>query len=176
MKRGKPAWTARISEPLRRRVEDMLAAGTPATETFRRLDLQRHVRRSTFSHWAATWKRQRAETSDRPGQTAAARTAEISAPAGESPGLLGTCLEAIGEAVAAGRVKVYELTQAVRALVALEQLRLAQADEARKAELHEHRMKDFRAAVEQATDAGRKTLSREDVYELVDQVMRGEAA
>jgi hypothetical protein len=85
----------------------------------------------------------------------------------------------MGTEVAAGRAKLYELAQTLRAVVTLEQLRLAEQAEQRAAELHELKLADLRsqvkAAVEDKTAGGTQTLTREDVYDLVDQVMRGAA-
>jgi len=89
------------------------------------------------------------------------------------------CVEAIGEALLAGRIGKLNVAAALGNLKELKTLSLEEQANRRANEIHELKLADLRskvkAAVEDKTAGGTKNLTREDVYDLVDQVMRGAA-
>ena len=88
-------------------------------------------------------------------------------------------LQSMTQALLAGRCKPGHLASFMDSAVRLEKLRLDEQATRRANELHEAKMTELRgkmrAAVKSAEDAGQKSFSRDDVYDMIDRVMRGEA-
>lgn len=93
--------------------------------------------------------------------------------------VIAQCVEAISEALATGRLGKLDVGKALRSLAALKELCIAEAAEKRAQELHEIKLADLRskmkAAVDKETGGGTKSVTRDDVYQLVDDIMRGKA-
>jgi len=109
-----------------------------------------------------------------------ARPPAVPWPAPPPERILAATLEAMELAlVTPDAVPPYKLPDFVKAMLAIRDLTLSEQANRRAEELHEIRLADLRSkvktAVEDKTAGGTKSLTREDVYDLVDQVMRGAA-
>ena len=176
MKRGRPNWYDKTPAAVRRRVTEAVEGKESARVIFNRLNLKRFTRLSTFRHYCTEQRR----------ELAARKSSSVSVSDCHSPGSTASCadprtriresaLESIQAAIDAGNVKVYELNNTLRMLADLDRVEIQQEAERRAKELHEAKLKELRAAVETETESGTKSLSRENVYDLVDKVMRGAA-
>ena len=81
------------------------------------------------------------------------------------------------ERLHAGDAKVYELLLVSRSKREADKAKIEERIDARAEELHKIKIdqlsKDLRKDVETKSEGGTKTLTREDVYDLIDQAMRG---
>jgi len=179
MKRGRTDWTCRCP---RTTLASVLAAADADVDSARgiydRWNLGRYVRGDAFAKWLRRRRRERAarRTEDSAGPSASAPSlTSCSSPASsDSPtdstsgGALALCLEAMTEAVQRGATGKVDLAGAIRALAALEKLRLEGQAEKRAQELHETRMTDYRAKQEAALEGVSKAsqLTPEQVAEI----------
>ncbi len=82
------------------------------------------------------------------------------------------------ERLRAGDAKVYELVLLSKSRREHDKLELEKAAESRAEELHRIKLeqvsKTLRKDVDERTEGGTKTLKREEVYDMIDKIMRGE--
>ena len=163
MKAAPPKWTAKISTALLERIKHAVLADRDATEVFNSFNLVQYgVSRRTFRRYALRWRRdaEQRKQSSPPSRSGPDRTLE-------------SALRAMQEALDAKRLKSYTLPSFVKALIDLRELNIKEESEKRAAELHEMKLRELRKAVDKQTEGGAKSLTRGDVYDLIDNVMRG---
>ena len=197
-KYGPKSWFAKLPGELRRRVNDALDSGADSTAAiYRQRNLRRFVSARTFREYAAqrAEKRNRAEhethelphrvcesTGAAAGRTSPAATAPCDTTGGmpvqgyDADAILEETMRAMLDALARGEVKNYVLPGYVAAVAKLREVSIKEAAEKRAEELHAAKTRELRAALEQASNGGIKSLEYRDVVDLVDKIMRGEAA
>lgn len=159
--------------------------------TFRRYVTQRRAERAAraevehfgFNQTGPAPDAEAAPTSDAPPSSSDSPSAPLPLVTEVTPAALSTatalCIDAITETLLAGRIGKLDVAKALRSLAVVKQVSISEQAEQRARELHELKLADLRCklhvAVEAKTAAGTKTLTREDVYDLVDQIMRGAA-
>lgn len=163
------SWLKELTGDQRAELEALLAERLPAAEIYRRLRLHRYVSPGAFRRWRKT------------GAAPEGRPASAAQP-GAPPSieaLIEASLRTLHQAVLAQSVPEYALPRVLTALAGLQRLAIEEQAERRAAELHELKLtqlrQSLRQAVEAASQSGAEPLTREAVYDLVDQVMRGAA-
>ena len=148
------------------------------TAIYRRFGLeQRGVKYNSFVKWCRTQRRQWAAKVDGGDARILGPSAEAIQP--KAFDLLQRLLSAQQERIDAGDLKILpSIAINIRALIACMQLTLEERAEARAAELHKIKIdqlsKDLQKDVETKSEGGTKTLTRDDVYDLIDKAMRGQ--
>lgn len=176
MKTGRPSWRVRVPAAVLRNVDAALAAGEAATGVWRRFNLQQYgVTLSTFRKWATVKRADLAARRKATGETPVPQPVPLD-DASPVERIIARGLESLEIALERNDIKVYELSAALRTLIEFGHLDIQRAAEARAQELHELKLNDLRKAVETASDGGTKELSAQAVYDVIDRVMRGEAA
>lgn len=205
MKSGPTPWTVNCPPAVLAKLNEALDARDQSPRAiYDGLNLTRFCRFHTFRRYASARRKDRAaragdyfgfNQTGPAGDAAALPTPDASPSSSDSPpaplppvsevtpAALSTatalCIEAITETLLAGRIGKLDVAKALRSLAALKQVAISEQAELRAQELHELKLADLRSqlrgAVESKTAAGTKTLTREDVYDLVDQIMRGAA-
>lgn len=165
------------------RIHAALAAGEEQRAVYARFNVSQYgCSPRTFRHYADVYRRDWIDRRETPGP-----------PPGTALDLLEQVTAALQDSLSAGRMKDGKLPEVLNSLVKLARLqqleedgrrkdeRLAQLADANKRaqEQHELKIADMRkamkAAVETKTESGAKPITREDVYDMIDQVMRGAA-
>lgn len=78
-----------------------------------------------------------------------------------------------------GDAKLYETVALLSRIQAFDKLEIDRAADTRAAELHELKLTELRKSMKEAVDArtgSGEQMGREEVYDLIDSIMRGEAA
>lgn len=135
---------------------------------------KRGVPQRTFYHWVKGQREtNRAKHLERTPAPDTASMAETDMIAELRRRVLTSALRAFD----AGDPKLYEIVSVLARVQEHDRVAVQQEAGKRAAEIHELKLKDlrtrFKADVEAKTQ-GDKTLSREDVYDLIDKAMRGE--
>lgn len=152
------------------------AARPSAAEIYRRLNLGRYCGLRTLRRYVDARRARTAAGGASPAPRSSASGSSAQGPSRSDT--LHLCLQQLYQKLLTGEEKVYAINGAIRALVDLAELDIKREADTRARDLHELKLRQLRAAVEEAsTDAeGReKRLSRGEVYDLIDAVMRGEA-
>ena len=174
MKRGRSSWTTKVSELVLDRINTRIDFTMDDAEAIHlALNLQQYgVAKRTFRNYVAVRRRQRA---------ARIEAGQVGPPGSASPqSLLQLSLDALTEAIVAKTINPAAIPSAVKAVVSLSELTLKEDAAERAEELHEIKLAQLRekmkVAIDEKTEDGAKELTRADVYDLVDKVMRGEGA
>jgi hypothetical protein len=83
------------------------------------------------------------------------------------------------ERIDAGDTKAYEDARYLSEALRFQRLKIDEAVDDRAAELHELKLTELRKSMKEAVDArtgSGEQMGREEVYDLIDSIMRGEAA
>lgn len=152
-----------------RRIEAELDAGVGSVrEIYDRHNLVRFASLVTVAHWAARRRRDRTERrgADTGGDGPSPPASCCSSPSGGP--LLSRCVEFLDAAITDGRVKVYEVAQAMRALLAIEEAGLAANADRRAEELHELKLAELRKRQAAELEGLQRTagLTDEQVQEI----------
>ena len=173
---GRPDWTVDAPEHVVREAAAMLDAGQTAGSVFRRLDLSRYAVDSTFRAWAL--RRKKVAAQQQAGRNGLEAHSTGSGKRATDPrAIFETAIGSLAEALAAGELKPNQVIGAIsvlRDVLKLEEVEKPASERAE--EKHEQWRAEMAAKTKKAVDErteGGKTLTREDVYDLVDQVMRG---
>ena len=183
MKNGRPSWTSKASRPVLERIQAAIAGGDEQRVIYARFNISQYgCSPRTFRRYADWYRREWQDRQPTPEPTP-----------GTALDLLEQVTDAIQDSLSAGRLKDGKLPEVLNSLVKLARLqqleedgrrkdeRLAQLADANKRaqEQHELKIADMRkalkAAVETKTESGAKPITREDVYDMIDSVMRGTA-
>ncbi len=187
MKRGRPSWTTKPAPATLRAVNSAIdARHRSAREIFDRWNLDRFTRFSTFQTHFAQRRRERAARQGSGGRglkdssQAAGGTPALPSnppPPGSSPvdEVIGLYVQAAKEAILAGRIGKVNLSRVLSALKGLKEVRLQAMAERRAQELHAEKMSKLRQAVDQVTEQGTRTATRDAIFDEIDKVMRGAA-
>jgi hypothetical protein len=190
MRNGRTSWTTKApAETLRRAMEAVDARADTVRAIYDRLNLERFVRFATFERWARIRRRDRERRMgfgfNQTGvDPCAVEPAEIQTPNSESDAdaggtpvgrmapsvelVMAQCAAAISEAMAAGRIGKLDVGKALRSLVSLKELSIAEAADKRAAEKHAAWVRDDRAKQNIALEAVSKSsqLTPEQVAEI----------
>lgn len=183
-KRGRPEeFMDDLDDATRDAIDQSLAshAKEGVASIFRRLGLaQRGIKRSTFYEYAKRF-RERLKESGKAGGLDAVTLSRFDAMS--NPEMIEQIrrhilVRAI-QRLEAGDSKAYEDVALLSRIQEYDKIEINRAAEKRAAELHEIKVeqmsKDLRSEIEKRTPNGEQ-MSREDVFDLIDQVMRQEAA
>lgn len=158
-----------LDAPVRAEVDEAIRseAGESAASIFRRFGLnQRGLKLDTFTRY--TRKVRETEWTDRPTPT------EVPS----MQALMDQLLIGAYEAAVAGGMKPYEMASLIARVQEHDRLAIQRDADKRAAELHRIKLdqlsKDLRKDIDAKTEGGTKTLNREDVYDMIDKIMRGE--
>lgn len=183
-KRGRPEEILdSLDDATRDAIDQALAshANEGVASIFRRLGLaQRGVARSSFYEYAKRFRKRMKESGKASGLDPATlkRFNAMSNPEMIEEIRRFILVRAI-QRLEAGDSKAYEDVALLSRIQEYDKIEINRAADDRAAELHrikvEQMSKDLRSEIEKRTPNGEQ-MSREDVFDLIDQVMRGEAA
>ncbi|MCB9852777.1 MAG: hypothetical protein H6819_06750 [Phycisphaerales bacterium] len=172
-----------LDDATRDAIDQALAshANEGVASIFRRLGLtQRGIKRTTFYDYARRY-RERMKSAGKAATLDAAtlgRFDDLSNPEMIEKIRRRILVRAI-QRLEAGDTKGYEDVALLSRIQEYDKIEINRAADERAAELHrikvEQMSKDLRSEIEKRTPNGEQ-MSREDVFDLIDQVMRGEAA
>ncbi len=162
---GRPEAMDALPEPLRRAIVEWVLshARHTATRIYRKFNLAEHgIKTSTFRHWV---RRTRERAPDYLHQDETDRDYD------DAEELLSALTT---ERLESGDVK--SVAPLMMAMAARRRVSIQERAENRAKELHDIKIeqlsKDLRKDVEERTEGG-KTLTREDVYDMIDKIVRG---
>lgn len=183
MKPGQVHFTKLLPPELLARLDALIDGGQKsAREIFVELGLVKHVAERTLRTYVTRRRRERAARADsEPGKAELCSTGDSSS-ASESPAssdaLLAASIDKAYSAVLAGQVKASTLASLMIAVSALKGSKVREEADRRAGEKHEvwkaEKSRQLKSSVDEKTQNGAKSLTRDDVYDLVDKVMRGE--
>jgi len=183
-KRGRPAESLdHLDDATRDAIDQALAshANESVASIFRRLGLaQRDVARSSFYDYANRFRDRMKESGKGPGLDVVTleRFDDVSDPELIKRIRRSILVRAI-QRLEAGDSKAYEDVAMLGRIQEFDKIEINRAADERAAELHrikvEQMSKDLRSEVEKRTPNGEQ-LSRDDVFDMIDNIMRGEEA
>jgi hypothetical protein len=163
MKAGRPKWTSKIPPAELQAVHDWIdsSADYQAADIFRAMNLRRYCTMSTFRRYAAE---RREDVANRQSDVDS-----VLPPSSFSQQSLEELTRAaIGKALLTGEVPAYALPKILSSLASIGGLELRRT-------IYEDAREKLRKAADEKTGGGQQTLTREDVYDMVDAVMTGGA-
>lgn len=183
MKHGRPTWESKCPAGMLNRAKEAIDSGEAAARAYDRLNLKRFVSKSTFRSWALRRRKDQAARQEDQPAASDASSSPASSPSSRSEPLplsvRKAAIEQMQQRLDCGEVPPYMLPQYVKSMVELANLDLRESAEERALEIHETKMVELRAKAKQEVEAktvgGTKPMTREDVYDLVDKIMRGAA-
>ncbi len=170
MSAGRPEAMDGLPEALRREVDEWILshAHHSAASVYRKFNLvERGIKPRTFRGYVERLREQhKGEVVPQPAAESGLKEADT------------LLIDLMIEKAFTGETKHFlGIASALRALADRRRLTIDEFAEKRAAELHDIKIeqlsKDIRRDVEARTEDG-KTLSREDVYDMIDKIMRGE--
>lgn len=159
--RGRTRWTATVPAAELQAIHEWIDAGAnyAAADIYRHLNLVRYVHPRSFRQYVAD---RRAETREReeeavlpPSSFSQARLEQMAR-------------DVLGKALLSGELPAYVLPKVLSSLAQSGGLEL-------KRQAYEEARAKLRQAIDQQTDGGTKQVSRDDLYDMVDAIMRGAA-
>jgi len=160
VKRGRTTWVAKVPAAELQAVNEWIdaSANYAAADIYRHLNLVRYTHPRSFRQYVADRraKREREEEGVLPPSSFSQERLEQMA------------RDVLGQALLSGELPAYVLPKVLSSLAQSGGLEL-------KRQAYEEARAKLRQAADQATQQGTRTLSRDEVYEVVDSIMRGAA-
>lgn len=168
---GRKSWTSKLSPERMREFEGHVYSREDRSggELYDLLGLHRFASKRVVERTVREWRRD-AQRRSAHGSTQSSPDSPVSKRA-----LLERTLQSLHTALMLGKIKSSTFPQVIRALTGLFELDVKVEAEKRAAELHRIKMAGLKKDVDKETEGGKKKLSREQMYALIDKYARGDA-
>jgi hypothetical protein len=174
-KLGRKLWTTKLLPSRLQAIHDAIdsPARTPANTLFKAMGLRELVTINTFRRYVS--ERRERNGVERANSEPSSISPSSSSAAPERRRLRELMLAQMSERVATGEVPDYILPKFMDALNQIDTQERAQERHEANMVLLNAKANELRAAVDVKSAGGTKSMTREDVYDLVDSIMRGKS-